>query len=511
MVFVLLSFPMTMTVHAATDYYINLVSQNGVTVTFSPSSGTSNSFTATYASGGNTLGTITVTGNSLTLNGNAISCSSDSSEDHFTLSASPATGYTCLSNGNPFTGESTPGSDANNGGVYNIDFVAANNGGGNNPPPSNATRSMTLKIMGSQKDYLANQNFTMGYSDYQDYSVQITDMSNLTVTGSYRQDRDFVCVNAQLTNEFFFPTFRAVITYDGDSTPREYISETWDVGQGNIAAEFPIEPGSSDVTITMYPQVDKSASASVASGSGVSSGTVQYCIFGTDGNAQIASDATVTLGVAETSDDSSAASTYGADFDGTLDITFSVNGRAQTTLTTASTITLNLDRSSHSGTNYGVARNHNGTLTMLSSHYDPNTGALSFESDLFSSYSLIRMDAPTTVKEEKSAYERHIEKTAEEITSTFYGTPAIIDGKKVRVYEYNVGDALPVTIMEALTKANDMVFYYTYTYKGVVYRATITPEAAKKAFSASIPWYGPLYLQAHFPVEVLEVLPDYTE
>lgn len=76
--------------------------------------------------------------------------------------------------------------------------------------------------------------------------------------------------------------------------------------------------------------------------------------------------------------------------------------------------------------------------------------------------------------------------------------------KEPAVVELNEGDALNDGLIKAMSEAKNVVLKFTYTYEGVQYLTTVTPEAAKAAYDPEIPWYGPLFLRAHFPTVVVE-------
>lgn len=76
--------------------------------------------------------------------------------------------------------------------------------------------------------------------------------------------------------------------------------------------------------------------------------------------------------------------------------------------------------------------------------------------------------------------------------------------KEPAVVELNEGTALNDGLIKAMSEAKNVVLKFTYTYEGVQYLTTVTPEAAKAAYDPEIPWYGPLFLRVHFPTVVVE-------
>lgn len=72
---------------------------------------------------------------------------------------------------------------------------------------------------------------------------------------------------------------------------------------------------------------------------------------------------------------------------------------------------------------------------------------------------------------------------------------AIAKGGKQTVY-WNEGTALPYSIMKTLQDNPDITLVFSYIYQGISYKVTI-PGSTAKAYT-SIPWYGPLYLNAYY-------------
>lgn len=72
---------------------------------------------------------------------------------------------------------------------------------------------------------------------------------------------------------------------------------------------------------------------------------------------------------------------------------------------------------------------------------------------------------------------------------------AIALGGKQTIY-WNEGTALPYSVMKTLQDNPNLTLVFSYTYLGVPYKVTIPGSAAKA--DLSIPWYGPLYLYAHY-------------
>lgn len=69
--------------------------------------------------------------------------------------------------------------------------------------------------------------------------------------------------------------------------------------------------------------------------------------------------------------------------------------------------------------------------------------------------------------------------------------------------EYNEGDGIRYDMMEALSNTKGVVLDFYFTYKGVHYHATITSEKAQAVYKKEIEVYGPQFILANFPCEVM--------
>ncbi|MCR5279584.1 MAG: InlB B-repeat-containing protein [Lachnospiraceae bacterium] len=72
------------------------------------------------------------------------------------------------------------------------------------------------------------------------------------------------------------------------------------------------------------------------------------------------------------------------------------------------------------------------------------------------------------------------------------------DGSTQTIINYSSGDSLPSNIMSAMKDSKNMTLVFTYEYQGKNYKVEITGEEAARYFDPTIPWYGPLWLDAHF-------------
>ncbi len=75
-----------------------------------------------------------------------------------------------------------------------------------------------------------------------------------------------------------------------------------------------------------------------------------------------------------------------------------------------------------------------------------------------------------------------------------------------KVVEMEQPGALNGRVLQAMTTAEGVTCYDTFTYMGIIFRSTITPEAARTAYSSDIIWYGPCYMAGHFPTVVVGVV-----
>ena len=103
----------------------------------------------------------------------------------------------------------------------------------------------------------------------------------------------------------------------------------------------------------------------------------------------------------------------------------------------------------------------------------------------------------------KTGYDKLIEDTANEILTGSALIKSNPDPNARYVIEFSEGDSLPIDIMYALSKSERITFIYTFTYKGYVFQATITSEAAKEKFDPSIPWWGPCKIANCFPTVMI--------
>ena len=69
--------------------------------------------------------------------------------------------------------------------------------------------------------------------------------------------------------------------------------------------------------------------------------------------------------------------------------------------------------------------------------------------------------------------------------------------------EYNEGNGIRYDMMEALSNTKGVVLDFYFTYKGEHYHATITSEKAQAVYKKEIEVYGPQFILANFPCEVM--------
>jgi hypothetical protein len=263
----------------------------------------------------------------------------------------------------------------------------------------NQERTVEIEVDDSCQFLLAKSGFEIGFSSGDDQTqYQHVLNSGTSITGAYPANRDKVYFNITVTDEYFIPSMRAVVTY-ADGTTRDVSDGTADMGNRNLAVDLPLIPGTCDVTLHVYLDVDKQTSAN--SSSSHVDGLVKYNVCDTSGHTNISDNSAVSLSIAEASDDQTAASRYGNRMDGTLDLGFTVGGSAQAQLDKDVQVTLAIDTSVYDAENYIVVRNHNGTLTELNTRYVPQAGILMFSTDRFSSYSLVSTSAPASASNDE--------------------------------------------------------------------------------------------------------------
>ena len=68
-----------------------------------------------------------------------------------------------------------------------------------------------------------------------------------------------------------------------------------------------------------------------------------------------------------------------------------------------------------------------------------------------------------------------------------------------RVVEFNVGTALPKSVISTLANSENVTLKFTFVYEGYEFCTTITSEAAKKVYNPKVEWAGPCYLADNFP------------
>ncbi|MCR5117493.1 MAG: hypothetical protein K6A97_08305 [Lachnospiraceae bacterium] len=69
--------------------------------------------------------------------------------------------------------------------------------------------------------------------------------------------------------------------------------------------------------------------------------------------------------------------------------------------------------------------------------------------------------------------------------------------------EYREGDGIRYDMMEALSNTKGVVLDFYFTYKGEHYHATMTSEKAQAVYKKEIEVYGPQFILANFPCEVM--------
>ena len=348
--------------------------------------------------------------------------------------------------------------------------LAPNNGGGNNGQGNfdGQERNVTLNIASSCQFLLAKNDFRISFSSGDDQTQYFHEhTSGTSISGVYPANRDKVYLGITVTDQYFIPYMRALVHYEDGST-REESDGTADMGNRYLAVDIPIEPGTGDISIDLYLEVDKEVNASVSSSS-VNGGSIRYNVCDSDGYTNIPDSSNVTLSIADTTKDASAVTAYGSDIDGTFDLGMSLNGSGLTLLNEPVEVCMKLNTDTYQGTGYQVVRNHNGRLEEVMTEYDYRSGTLTFFTDRFSSYSLIRTaGSPQTADDAGN-------NVSKEFENIFEGNDNLADGLVI-------GDG-------ALTGGSKPVITTTVNSQGEkFYEAAklVTPSGFAEAFCFNI-------------------------
>ncbi len=98
-----------------------------------------------------------------------------------------------------------------------------------------------------------------------------------------------------------------------------------------------------------------------------------------------------------------------------------------------------------------------------------------------------------------AVFNKEIDNKTNEIALAAQGISADGSVNATKTIEYTCPGALSGTIMQEMTKHQDVTLIYTFTYEGIIFQSTISGANAANVFSADIPWYGPCYIANNFP------------
>jgi|GEM_PF-6465606 len=150
------------------------------------------------------------------------------------------------------------------------------------------------------------------------------------------------------------------------------------------------------------------------------------------------------------------------------------------------------------GATYKVACIHNGVVTILNATYDPTTYELTFETDEFSTYALVRADAETTETEttETEVTEPEVIEAVDwlEPDRVKLHVAAAIGG--AQTVTIDGGYALPYEFMLYLSEHPDITLVYKAIYENE--EITVVIPGSVAIADPEIPWYGPAYLKGMY-------------
>lgn len=223
--------------------------------------------------------------------------------------------------------------------------------------------------------------FTVGYGDQ--YDQEFT--TNGQVLEVPDNTREKMILGFAITNKYFIPT--AIVngkTYETTDTGTSTDPSVANLCVELTGADADVENFEINLSIGARASVDLSAQSVSAA-----SATYMTVDEGTALMTDITSD--VALSIADTSLDPAVPNAVA-----TFDLGATVDGETVSTLESPLDVSMRLDTSVYTASNYVVVRNHEGTTTELATTYDPTTGNLGFTSGDYSDYSLVAKDAGTT-------------------------------------------------------------------------------------------------------------------
>lgn len=306
------------------------------------------------------------------------------------ITPTPAEGYTAYVtvNGNRVSVAAgmaytytIPDTVADNG-VVNIDVDFEKPGDGQSD--SAQTREVTVTVDNASLPLLSSDKayFKIGSGDGNDVTFS---QNGATVTITNDDEHPDVLLSFAIDNRYFIPTvivngttYETYDTGEHDSDHDDFVVIGVDLtGDAAKADAYNI-----NLTIGAIAQVDLTAQSV--------RGADARCMLVEEGTQIMPATTEVDLAVADTATDTAVDGAVA-----TFDLGLSLNGESATEMDAPLDISMMLDTSVYSASDYVVVRNHEGTITELETTYDANTGRLSFASDQFSDYSLVDKSAAT--------------------------------------------------------------------------------------------------------------------
>lgn len=157
------------------------------------------------------------------------------------------------------------------------------------------------------------------------------------------------------------------------------------------------------------------------------------------------------------------------------------------------------------GDNYDVTASYD--FTYLGNSYSGNAALSAIDyACAHYTFELLPPAKEDTAKTAEDQMYAEINEDINEIGLAVKGVSADGSVNEEKVVELEQPGALNGRVLQAMTTAEGVTCYDTFTYMGIIFRSTITPEAARTAYSSDITWYGPCYMAEHFPTVIVGVV-----
>ncbi len=331
--------------------------------------------------------------------------------DKVSITPTPAEGYTAYVtvDGNQVSVAANtayiytiPNTVADNGVVnIDVDFVKP----GQEPPSSSAqVRDVTVTVDSASLPLLSSNKayFKIGSGDGNDVTFS---QNGATVTITNDDEHPDVLLSFAIDNRYFIPTvivngttYETYDTGEHDSDHDDFVVIGVDLtGDAAKADAYNI-----NLTIGAIAQVDLTAQSV--------RGADARCMLVEEGTQIMPATTEVDLAVADTATDTAVDGAVA-----TFDLGLTLNGESATEIDAPLDISMMLDTSVYTASDYVVVRNHEGTITELDTTYDAATGRLSFASDQFSDYSLV--DKSVATKADGKASKTTLAKTGDPLAA----------------------------------------------------------------------------------------------